>query len=266
MDITLAKLIYFSPTRTTKKVAEAIADGLHIPAVEHVDLTMRKQHPTPLGEVRDALAVIAAPVYGGRLPLEMIARLKGLTGVGAPAVLVVVYGNRAYEDALLELHDLARAAGFRPVAAGAFIGEHSLSTGAAPLAVGRPDQDDVGKAEAFGRMVRAKLDGLREFRDIAPLKVPGNYPYKERKASPKVAPATKADLCTTCGECATVCPTAAITVGESVTTVADDCIRCCACVRACPTGARVADDPRITQVADWLYTNFKERREPETYL
>ena len=40
-----------------------------------------------------------------------------------PAVLVVVYGNRAYDDALLELSDIATGAGFVPLAAGAFVGE-----------------------------------------------------------------------------------------------------------------------------------------------
>lgn len=50
-----------------------------------------------------------------------------------------------------------RERGFNPVAAGAFVSEHSYSTGETPIAAGRPDADDMKAAEEFGRQVGEKL-------------------------------------------------------------------------------------------------------------
>ncbi len=120
MDIASAALIYFSPTRTTRKIIESIAQGVRIPRVEHVDLTPPEALTREYAGMHDELAIIGSPVYGGRLPTEMVSRFRRLKGNGTPAVIVAVYGNRAYEDALLELRNLALEAGFNPVAAGAF--------------------------------------------------------------------------------------------------------------------------------------------------
>lgn len=63
------------------------------------------------------LCVIAVPVYGGRVAATALQRLQRLKGNGSPAILVVVYGNRDYEDALLELRDTAVQLGFVPLTA-----------------------------------------------------------------------------------------------------------------------------------------------------
>lgn len=87
----------------------------------------------------DTVAVIAAPVYGGHAAPTAVKRLETLRGEGTPAVVVAVYGNRAFEKAVAELAELAVRQGFVPVAAGAFVGEHSYSTPETPVAAGRPD-------------------------------------------------------------------------------------------------------------------------------
>jgi hypothetical protein len=125
MDINAAKLIYFSPTQTTRKIIEGISQGLQFANLEHVNLTLPAAETQKFPVFSDDLALIGSPVYSGRLPAVAISRFRKLKGNGAPAVIVVVYGNRAYEDALLELRDVALEAGFKPIAAGAFIGEHS---------------------------------------------------------------------------------------------------------------------------------------------
>lgn len=265
MDVTTARLIYFSPTQTTRKVIEGIAQGVRIVTVEHIDLTPPEAMAKEFAEIHDELAIIGAPVYSGRLPTEMISRFRRIRGNGTPAVVVVAYGNRAYEDALLELRDLALEAGFRPIAAGAFIGEHSFSNGAAPIAVGRPDGEDMRKAGEFGRMVREKLKIMPAFDEMSPLQVPGNFPYKERGGLSNISPVTQERICAKCGKCAPVCPTAAITGRDTVVTDASLCIRCCACAKTCSLGARMIDDPRIRQVSEQLSMNCRERKEPETY-
>lgn len=104
-----------------------------------------------------AVAVIAAPVYGGHVAPTAAKRLETLRGSGTPAVVIAVYGNRAFEKAAAELAALAARQGFVPVAAAAFVGEHSYSTPETPVAAGRPDAQDLARAAEFGAAVRKKL-------------------------------------------------------------------------------------------------------------
>jgi ferredoxin len=266
MDISSLKLIYFSPTQTTKKIVEGIAQGFQGSAVEHVDLTPPDARMREIVEVHDGLAIIGSPVYIGRLPADAISRLRRIKGNGAPAAVVAVYGNREYEDALLELRDLASGMGFRPVAAGAFIGEHSLSTSAMPIAAGRPDAEDLRKAGQFGKMIREKMKNMQPLDEMLPIQVPGNFPYKEPPPFPKISPVTQEMICIKCEKCISVCPTGAITLEGTIATDQSVCIRCCACVKSCPTGARIMEDPRILHKAEQLLKNCSKRKEPETYL
>ena len=266
MNINSTKLVYFSPTQTTKKVIEAIAETIESARVEHVDLTPPAALTRKPMEVHDELALIGSPVYAGRLPVDMIARLRRLKGNNTPAAIVVVYGNRAYEDALRELRDLALEIGFRPVAGGAFIAEHSYSTAAVPVAAGRPDGDDLMRAREFGKTINEKMSSLTTDGGTLPLQVPGNFPYKERAGLVNVAPVTDHTVCTRCEKCIPVCPTAAITLQDTVTTDPGMCIRCCACIKICPEGARSMEDPRIKQVAENLSRNCRARKEPEIYF
>ncbi len=267
MNIDAVNLIYFSPTHTTQRILEGIAHGLEVQTVTHFDLTLPHVPDQIFEMAGDTLTLIGAPVYAGRLPAVAVRRLQRVMGNETPAVIVVVYGNRAYEDALLELKDMTMARGFIPIAGAAFIGEHSYSTAAMPIAPGRPDAADMVKAVAFGQHIRQLL-ARTPVDSLPPLTVPGNYPYKERRPSTEAppTPTTIADLCTLCGDCAVVCPTAAITIGDAVITKAAACIQCCACTRACPTGARVMEDPRILRTAAWLYENHSARKEPEVFL
>jgi ferredoxin len=267
MTIYIAQLIYFSPTRTTQQILTGIAQGIDMGDVVHLDLTPPGVQGRTFEVGKETIALIGAPVYAGRLPRVAVDRLYRVQGNGTPAVLVVVYGNRAFEDALLELKDIAEARDFVPIAGAAFIGEHSYSSEAMPIAPGRPDAADIAKAVAFGQQIREKLAQMSHD-NLPPLHIPGNYPYKERKPSTETSPTpiAIADLCTLCGDCATVCPTGAITVSDTVITKAAACIQCCACTRACPTSARVTEDPRILRTAAWLYENHSARKEPEVFL
>ena len=150
--------------------------------------------------------------------------MKNVTGRHFPAVLLVVYGNRAFEDALLELKDIALGQGFLPIAGAAFIGEHSFDTPETPIATGRPDKADLDKAEAFGERVKVKL----EQRSLHEVEVPGhrpyrensgwNRPYLEREQADQWSPETNTESCILCGICSHVCPTAAVTVNVSAWT------------------------------------------------
>ena len=267
MNTDKARLVYFSPTGTTKKILEGIIEGFQVAMVQQIDLTLPIiKKPNEFIIKKDDFAIIGAPVYGGRIPGVAAQRLKQLRADKTPAVIVVVYGNRAYEDALLELSEIVKEAGFIPVAAGAFIGEHSYSTMAIPIAVGRPDAQDLMQARDFGSVVKKKMREIQILDSTAALSLPGNFPYKDRVALPEMSPVIIEDLCNLCGECAAVCPTAAITVDTTVLTDKKQCIRCCACVKNCPIEARVMEEPLIKQIAQWLSTTFQDRQAPTMFM
>lgn len=266
MEIHSVTLAYFSPTGTTRRILESLAAGSAVDNVAHLDLTLPESQARDFPLLRDTLVVFGAPVYAGRVTAVAAQRLRRLQGEGTPAVLVVVYGNRLFEDALLELQHLAVERGFRPLAGGAFLGEHSYSTAELPLSPGRPDAADLQQAVDFGRQIREKVRGIARAEEIPPLSVPGNFPYREGHKLTDVAPVTDAALCTRCGACVEVCPTAAIPPDDPTATDPAACILCCACTRACPVGARTLVDPRIQKTRQWLYENCSARKEPEMYL
>ena len=123
-------LVHFSPTQTTARVLQAIARGMAQSATE---LDIAHQIDATKEFAQNEVVVVGVPVYGGRVPALAAQRLAHLRGNGTPAVAVVVYGNRAYEDALLELQQLLTAQGFEVMAAAAFIGEHSSPPPSCPL-------------------------------------------------------------------------------------------------------------------------------------
>jgi ferredoxin/flavodoxin len=265
MSFSSLKLAYFSPTGTTKKVLEGIAKGIGIKPVEHLSMTSHDAATKPLGNFTDELVVIGAPVYAGRLPDDAVKRFRHFRAQDTRAVLVVVYGNRDYEDALLELTHLSKELGFIPIAAAAFIGEHSFSTRDVPIAAGRPDKKDLEMAVAFGRTIKERISDPGPSDATVSLKVPGNFPYKDRVPVVEGAARTLADICTACGTCAEVCPKGAITVNATVETDPNLCIKCCACVKECPTHARIMDIPFIKEKAAWLNENYSYRKEPEYF-
>jgi len=244
MNISKIKLVYYSPTGTGKRTVEAIRKGMDLD-YDVIDLTPPDAEFKSHSLAKDELAVIAAPVYSGRIPAVAVNRIKKVKGDGTPAVLVAVYGNRAFEDALLELKDITEELGFKAVAGSAFIGQHSFDSEESPIATGRPDGEDISKAMDFGAKVMEKIKGMGEIPD---LEVPGNRPYRKGGGGDPRSPETDPDSCILCG------------------TEKERCTACTACVQNCPTGARHWEHDGILKAAKWLSTEHGVRREPEFFL
>jgi len=259
-------LLYFSPTATTRIILEEIAKGIGKDVSAAIDITspeIRTQTPPEFGE---DLVLIGAPVYGGRLPKDAATYFKAVRASGSLAVLVVLYGNREFEDALLELRDISVEDGFFPLAAGAFIGEHSFANNEFLIALNRPDEKDLEKAFLFGKQVADLLNGNENLAELTPVDVPGNFPYKESMSLGPLQFIDVTDDCDACGICITVCPKNAIDEADTYSTIEKDCIYCCACIKACPLQARVLKDSPIKNKAKWLSENYARRKEPQIFL
>lgn len=269
--ITKVKAVFFSATGTTKKVVNEIAEGIAKKSnrpLEIADFTLPEARKKPLAFSAKELVVFGVPVYAGRVPNVLLPYLKTMEGNGALAVAVVVYGNRDYEDALVELQDILEEGGLKVVGAGAFIGEHSFSK---TLAQGRPDADDIKVINDFAGKIYEKINSPEK---LEPVAVKGNRPYRyyyfprnekgEKVDLRKIKPKT-GESCTDCKLCAEICPMGSI-VYEKVSEFSGICIKCGACVKRCPTQAKYFDDERYIKHKEELELMFAERKEPELFV
>lgn len=265
MRLSNVHLVYFSPTGTSKRVVELLCNAVDSREVSYLDLTHTSDYE-PVTIAASELVMIAVPVYAGRVPTTAVERLRHIKGNGGPVVLVVLYGNREFEDALIELRDLAVGAGFRPLAGCAFIGEHSFSHEESPIAAGRPDQQDADMAVDFGARILAKLDSLEDLAGLHDLEVPGNFPYQQGMGNIPFTPKVETDLCTQCGACVEACPTGAAQMEAEVLMDPEKCIYCCACRKSCPEKAIKDQAPPILEKRQWLFENCMVRKEPQLFI
>lgn len=248
--------IVFSPTGGTKKVADCLTGALK-GDITTVDLTDSKQDFHAVSLTKQDVAVISVPSYGGRVPAVAAERLVMVHGNGARAVLVCVYGNRAYEDTLVELEDAAKGAGFQVIAAVAAIAEHSI---ARQFAAGRPDALDAAQLSNFAKQIQHKLSGA----DNSEPAIPGNRPYKKAGGAGMVPKATKE--CTNCGICAEECPVQAIDRENPKKVDEKTCISCMRCIAVCPQGARKLNPVMLSAAGLMLKKMCSERKECELFL
>ena len=218
--------VIFSPTGGTRKAADILAENIGSEWTE-VDLSQ------PIGRMvwkTEDVCIVAVPSFGGRVPGIAVERLKQISGNGSRAILLCVYGKRAYEDTLSELQDVLEEAGFCPIAAVAAVAEHSIMH---QFAAGRPDAEDNAELVGFAEKMKGRL--AEEAVRLQPL--PGSHhTYKEYKGSTFKPEAD--NTCSACGLCAASCPVGAIAKENPGQTDAERCISCMRCIAVCPKQAR----------------------------
>lgn len=246
--------IFFSPTGGTEKVADILAKPFGI-EIEKIDLSAPDFDGSKPDISADDICIIAAPSYGGRVPSTASARLASLHGNDAKAVLVAVYGNREFEDTLVELKNVAQSANFIPFAAVAAIAEHSILR---KFAAGRPDTDDEAELTAFAEKIATNVNAPIS------LSIPGNVPYKESKGS-SMKP-TGDESCIQCGLCAEQCPVHAIPSEHPEQTDVLACISCMRCISICPVQARGLAPEALSFVDQFLTKVASERKANQLFL
>ena len=248
--------ICFSPTGGTRKAADILAGELST-EIQNIDLTDSTADFNNISLTQNDISVIAVPSYGGRVPEPAAKRISAIHGNGSRAILMCVYGNRAYEDTLAELQDVAKQAGFRVISAVAAIAEHSI---ARQFAAGRPDAQDQACLAGFAKQIQAKLSGG----DISEPEIPGNRPYKKSGGGGMVPKPTKG--CTKCGLCAEKCPVQAIDRTNPENVNGSACISCMRCVSICPRSARKINGIMLAAVGTMLKKACSVRKDCELYI
>lgn len=270
------RAVYFSATGTTRRVvctlAEKLAERLGLPCVQ-VDFTLPAARANPLVFGSGDIVVLGTPVYAGRVPNVLLKYLQTLRGAGAVGVPVAVFGNRNYDDALIELRDLMENAGIRTVAAAAFVGEHAFSR---VLGAGRPDAEDLAVAERFALSVAEKIAAIGQnglptspvFVEGTPFPYRGYYQPRDRHGVAinilKVKPSVN-EKCTDCKRCAELCPMGSIS-RDNVREYTGICIKCGACIKGCPQNARHYEDQGYLRHQHELEALYTRRAQPAVFL
>lgn len=257
MKIDKVHHVVFSPCGGTEKILETLGREISISSVEH-NVTLPENRAGDLSFAQNDLVFFGFPVYGGHAPRNTADLFAKFTGDDTPCALVAVYGNRAWEGALLDLHAAALSRGFKPVAAVAAIAQHSSSPG---IATGRPDGDDRKLLADFGLKIldRAEKGGPA-------IEAPGAYPDWKTPPGISLFPITDLETCTRCARCAQVCPNGAISKRNPSGTDTNRCIICGACVKYCPEKARTLGTPETKEMLKPHLMNAVARKEAELFL
>ena len=246
--------VYFSPGGTTHQTIQLFSSEFELS--ESLDLLKNDLREERTFTPHD-LVVIALPVFAGRIPSVCPEVLQRLKGQNTPAVIMVTYGNREYEDALLELGDIMEKNGFIVISAGAFVARHSIFP---QVAHGRPDEDDVQKIKAFALTCKTKI----QEGNITPVVIKGNRPYRDISSIP-LKPSAKSSTCTKCGVCIKICPVQAIPENNPAKTDKKKCISCAACVYHCPVQSR-SFGGFLYKLAGKIFANkCAARKEPDIF-
>ncbi len=274
MNISCVKAVYYSAVGTTEKVvtgiAEKIAASLGVPA-EVYDFSLPVNRTEAKTYAADQLVVFGTPVYAGRVPNKMLPIVQSnFKGEGALAVPVVTFGNRSYDNGLIELRNELENNGFHTIAGAGIACEHVFSD---KLAKGRPDADDWAKIDAFAEAVAEKVKAMTDIPEkiavrgedpVGPYYTPLGTDGKPAVFL-KAKPVTNEELCDKCGICAKVCPVGSISV-ENPSEVNGICIKCQACIKKCPKQAKYFEDAAFLSHVAMLEQNYTRRAEAEFFV
>lgn len=269
----------FSPTGGTEHIVSLLAEEmgkcLKLP-VHKISFTLPDERKKSCTFTEEDLLILGTPVYAGRIPNKILPDVdRSFEGKGTLAVAVSVFGNRNYDDGLMELALLLENHGFCVAAAAAAAARHAFSD---DIGAGRPDKQDEKELRVFARRAAEKIkefsgkekivSGNKSSCGVSALQITGHNPvgpyYTPLRADGqpakflKAKPVTDENLCNRCGTCAQVCPMGSIS-REAPSVVNGICIKCQACIRACPTQAKHFEDEDFLSHVEMLREHYTRR-------
>ncbi len=242
-------LLIFSPTGQSKACGLALAKATKQEFVE-LDVTHFIQRGKPLA-LADTTLIVAYPVYGGRVPRLFAEYIKEMvTCTNCNALAIASFGNRAFEDALVEMEDLLLEKGVPLIGAASIGCQHSYTD---KVGSKRPDIEDF---QLLDRLA-VYLNG--ETKSVHP---PGNRPYKRDMpvADPPYMPVLKDKGGKINSRCYAVCPTGSLAKGDPTI-----CIHCCACIQV-SSNELIMDNPWFSRFTKHLEETCGERVDSLLYL
>lgn len=264
MKIAKINLVFFSPTGSTKKILENLGKKWteeYEATVHEINMTRQEAEGESHSFTEKELVFFGVPSFGGRVPETAARRFAGMRGNRTPAVLVVTYGNREYEDTFLELRHIVRKNGFVPVAAVAAVAEHSIFH---DIAAGRPNTEDRMQLWNYAGQIQKSLERIENLDGGVTLSLPGKRPYREYKGIPlKPAPGKQ---CNSCGICARECPVGAISRENPAKLDANRCISCMRCVHVCPQHSRTVGGMLYSMAQKKMKKTCQEAKKYEIFL
>lgn len=241
-------LLTFSPTGQSKACALAVAKATKQEFVEH-DVTHFIQREKSLA-LEDTTLIVSYPVHGGRVPSLFSQYLTDrVSCTNCKALAIASFGNRAFEDALVEMEDILEEKGV-PLIGAASIGCQHSYTG--KVGSKRPDFEDFQVLDRLAVYLNGETGRVHP---------PGNRPYKQDLpvADPPYMPILKKGGKIS-PQCYAVCPTGALAKGDPTI-----CIHCCACIHSSNNDLSM-DNPWFSDFTDFLEETCQERVDSLLYL
>ena len=244
--------VHFSARGTTERYAKAFTDAFRKDALSFNWL--RKEERKSLSLSPDDELLLSMPVYGGYIPHVCEELMSLLDGDDTPAIIIAVYGNRHYDNALIEMKDLLSKRGFIVIAAAAVVAEHSIFPA---VATGRPTEGDLMGMRSFASSIKPPCKEAS---------VPGNPGWDSSAFRGTPFHPTADDRCRNCLVCVSSCPAGAIDAKDPKATDTSLCISCGACIRICPYNARAYRGEAYGNAMAGFEERCRERRENEFFL
>lgn len=252
MQVQSITTVFFSPTGNTRKYLQGMTSDCGMPVTEFDVTGYGIEYYREF--FSDELVVIGAPVYGGLLPSVAMERFSKLRGCQTPCVIVACYGNRAFDDSLIELAELLKRQDFVIYGAAALVGRHTYGS----IQVDRPNENDIQEAKDFLKRV------MRCNEEEPQISIPGHLPFQAKGAKGSFFPSTDSSSCLKCGMCVRKCPTGAI-AKDCVTIDTEKCISCFRCIRNCPAKAKSMNSPAYDAFAEMMSTKLAQPKENEFF-
>lgn len=257
MKINKVYAVFFSPTNGTERYVKKIAEGISV-EYEIINLTIPEVRNKEYSFKNDDVVILGSPVYGGRIPQIEGGIFNKLKGNNTPAIFNVSFGNRDFDDALLEEKNICEKNGFVGIGAGAWVSKHTFSD---KIGADRPNDFDNSLLDEFVSHIKNTLE-KEEWKDKK-LTVSGKYPYKKYVSMPFTPKPT--DICTKCNLCASKCPTGAIDKSNPNIIDKKKCISCFACIKNCPINARKVNNILYKATSPMLEKMLKKEQSSRVF-